>query len=325
MASAPITVASELVGTLTLGFRIKEENLGILKRATNSEILLLFGRTLVLSTMRDGKQNSIVESFLSSYATHRDSPGDSVSTIISLRVEEKRKDVELQRLREQVRGEYNLASMVTRNEKMKHVFELSQQVAETEATVLILGETGTGKELLARAIHFKSARRNQPFVVINCSALSETLLESELFGHEKGAFTGASRERIGKFKEASEGTAFLDEIGDVSPHVQTKLLRVLQEKEIERVGGNCPLPVDVRIIAATNRNLQELLAKGTFREDLYYRLNVFPVQLPPLRERLDDLPLLIDHFLKKYAEMSKNRIAFCACLHHGVRLERKCA
>jgi two-component system response regulator PilR (NtrC family)/two-component system response regulator AtoC len=171
-----------------------------------------------------------------------------------------------------------------------------------------LGETGTGKELIAKAIHYNSSRRDKPFVVINCSALSETLLESELFGHEKGAFTGAHALHIGKFEEAEGGTVFLDEIGDVSPHTQTKLLRVLQEKEIQRVGGSDTLHVDNRVVAATNRDLQAMMARGEFREDLFYRLNVFPLLLPPLRERVDDLPGLIDHFLKKHAGLSQHRV-----------------
>ncbi|MBI3579578.1 MAG: sigma-54-dependent Fis family transcriptional regulator, partial [Ignavibacteriales bacterium] len=218
------------------------------------------------------------------------------------------KDRELKRLREEIAEKHSFGAIISRNDAMKEVFKLVRQVSETDVTALILGETGTGKELLAKAIHYNSPRRDQPFVVITCSALSETLLESELFGHEKGAFTGAQRQRVGKFEDANGGTVFLDEIGDIPLHVQTKLLRVLQEKEIERVGGNRPVPVDVRIIAATNKNLREMTTKGTFREDLFYRLNVFPITLPPLRERMDDIPLLTEHFLQQYGAMSNNRV-----------------
>ncbi len=165
---------------------------------------------------------------------------------------------------------------------------------------MILGESGTGKELIARAIHYASLRAEKPFVKVNCAALPESLLESELFGHEKGAFTGAVGRRIGRFEQADQGSIFLDEIGDLSPSLQMKLLRVLQEKEFERVGSNQTIRTDVRVIAATNRNLEEAIKKGTFREDLYYRLNVVTISLPPLRERREDIPPLIEHFLKKY-------------------------
>jgi len=186
---------------------------------------------------------------------------------------------------------------------MQEVYDLISDVADTDATVLIRGETGTGKELVAKSIHFNSRRKDRVFVSLNCGALPETLLESELFGYEKGAFTGALKQKIGKFEYANGGTIFLDEVTDLSPTTQVKLLRVLQEKVIERVGGNEQLDVDVRIIAATNRDLEEEVEHGNFREDLYYRLNVVPIKLPPLRERKEDIPLLTKHFLAKYTQL----------------------
>jgi transcriptional regulator with PAS, ATPase and Fis domain len=178
------------------------------------------------------------------------------------------------------------------------VFDLAKSAAKSQSTILILGESGTGKELLARAIHAESPRQASPFVAVSCAALTETLLESELFGHEKGSFTGAVARRKGRFEQADGGTLFLDEIGDISPKLQLDLLRVLEERKVTRVGGTEPVDVDVRIIAATNRDLKKAVADGQFREDLYYRLNVIPILLPPLRERREDIPLLIEHFLE---------------------------
>ncbi len=200
-------------------------------------------------------------------------------------------------LEEELSQEYE--QMVGRSVVMQEVFRLIDRVAVQESAVLISGESGTGKELVARAIHRKSKRSEKPFVRLNCAALNENLLESELFGHEKGAFTGAIRQKKGRFELAEAGTLFLDEVGDLSAATQVKLLRVLQEKEFERVGGEQTLRADVRIIAATNRDLRELIARERFREDLYYRLNVIPIPLPALRERREDIPLLAEHFLKK--------------------------
>ena len=237
-------------------------------------------------------------------------PSDNDELVIKIQraLEEQEKDRELKLLRDEVREVYAFGNLVGANSKMKEVYALVRQVAETDVPALILGETGTGKELVAKAIHYNSSRREKPFVVINCSALAETLLESELFGHEKGAFTGAHRQHIGKFESAVGGTVFLDEVGDVPLHIQTKLLRVLQEKEIQRVGGSETVAVDSRVVAATNRHLQAMIAAGQFREDLFYRLNVFPIRIPPLRERLDDLPALLDHFVKKHAGITQQGV-----------------
>ncbi len=212
-------------------------------------------------------------------------------------------------LKEEFDIEFNFSNIITRDPNYKRVLRQIDQVADTDATVLILGETGTGKELLARAIHQMSERGERPMVKVNCGALPENLIESELFGHERGSFTGAHQQKIGKFERADKGTIFLDEIGELPLDLQSKLLRVLQEGEIERVGGTKLLNIDVRIIAATNRNLEEEVAKGTFREDLYYRLNVFPIYNIPLRERREDIPVLIEHFAKKYAKKINKEIS----------------
>jgi Nif-specific regulatory protein len=192
--------------------------------------------------------------------------------------------------------------LVGTSDAMRIVYEMVDQVAPSDATVLITGESGTGKELVAAEIHRASRRAEGPLVKVNCAALPESIIESELFGHEKGAFTGAVNQRKGRFELAHGGSIFLDEIGELSPQVQVKLLRVLQEREIERIGGSSTVKVDVRVIAATNRNLEDELRAGRFREDLYYRLNVFPIRVPPLRERKSDIVLLADHFSEKYAE-----------------------
>ncbi|MBI4841545.1 MAG: sigma-54-dependent Fis family transcriptional regulator [candidate division NC10 bacterium] len=209
-------------------------------------------------------------------------------------------------LRKALKHQCEFKDLVSKSPKMEAVFELARSAAKSNSTVLILGESGTGKELLARAIHAESPRRGGPFVGVSCAALTESLLESELFGHEKGAFTGAVGSARGKFEIAASGTLFLDEIGDISPKLQLDLLRVLDAREFRRVGGSQLIKTDVRIIAATNRDLKKLVESGAFREDLYYRLNVIPVTLPPLRERKEDIPLLVEHFLAQFrVEMRK--------------------
>jgi len=212
-------------------------------------------------------------------------------------------------LRAQLQERYTLDNIVYGSPKMEEVMGLVARVAPSHATILIRGESGTGKELVANAIHYASPRSGKPLVKVSCSALPETLLESELFGHEKGAFTGATQKRIGRFEEADGGTIFLDEIGDLSPGIQVKLLRILQDKEFQRLGLNLTLKTDVRVIAATHRNLEEAMKSGNFREDLYYRLNVISIHLPPLRDRREEIPLLIDYFLKKYSKENQKPIS----------------
>jgi DNA-binding NtrC family response regulator len=225
---------------------------------------------------------------------------DELSHLVANALEHKRARREVVSLRENLQEVFPSTELIGKSPVMKKVTELIEMVAPTEATVLITGESGTGKEVVARAIHAAGPRRYMPMVAIHCGALTETLLESELFGHEKGAFTGAQYRKKGKFEIADGGSVFLDEISDISLKTQTDLLRVLQEKEIVRVGGNQPIKVDFRCIAATNKNLEALVKEGSFRPDLYYRLHVFCIDLPPLRERRDDIPLLVNHFLNKF-------------------------
>jgi DNA-binding NtrC family response regulator len=202
-------------------------------------------------------------------------------------------------LRKELSKQFQFHQLYSKNKKMQEIFELIKTVARTDVTVLIHGETGTGKELIARAIHAESSRKDKPFIAVSCASLTETLLESELFGHEKGAFTGAATMAKGMFEMADKGTIFLDEIGDISPKLQMDLLRVLETKEIVRIGSSLPIPVDVRVIAATNKDLLKAIEKGTFREDLYYRLNVITIDIPPLRERPEDIPLLVEHMIER--------------------------
>jgi len=214
----------------------------------------------------------------------------------------------LNALEQELKERYQFHNIIGKSGKMQGVYRLLENLADSETTVLIDGESGTGKELAAEALHYSGVRTSKPLVKVNCSALAENLLESELFGHVKGAFTGAIKDKEGRFEAANHGTIFLDEIGDLSPGLQVKFLRVLQEKEFERVGDNTPIKVDVRVIAATNQDLREKVRRGEFREDLYYRLKVVKVSLPPLRERPEDIPLLVDHFCKSYNKKLKKNI-----------------
>jgi two-component system, NtrC family, response regulator AtoC len=227
---------------------------------------------------------------------------DALMHVLRSAMEQRRLKSENAYLRSQLEDRYRFEGIVGRSRPMRELFQLLETVAATSSTVLITGDTGTGKELAARAIHHNSPRRANRFVALNCSAIPETLLEAELFGHVRGAFTGAVANRQGRLEQAHRGTLFLDEIGTMSPALQAKLLRVLQEREFERVGDSHTVKIDVRVIAATHSDLAKMVADGTFREDLFYRLNVIPVQLPPLRDRRDDIPLLVQHFLEKLAD-----------------------
>ncbi|NOZ25415.1 MAG: sigma-54-dependent Fis family transcriptional regulator [Nitrospirae bacterium] len=232
---------------------------------------------------------------------------DELGIIIRKALEVAKLKKENIRLKRELKKRYEFHGLIGSSLEMQRVYDLIEKIADTDSTVLITGESGTGKELIAKVIHYNSYRSGKNFVPLNCAAIPKDLLESELFGHEKGAFTGAINTRVGRFELASGGTLFLDEIGELDPSLQVKLLRVLQEREFERIGSTKTIKVDVRILAATNRNLEELTKEGRFREDLYYRLNVIPVHIPPLRERKEDIPVLIEHFLKKHAKAKKRR------------------
>jgi DNA-binding NtrC family response regulator len=225
---------------------------------------------------------------------------DELLHVIETALEQRRLRAENAYLRKQLEDRYRFEGIIGKSKVMREMFDLLETVAQTNSTILVTGETGTGKELVARAIHHNSPRRAQRFVAINCGAIPETLLEAELFGHTRGAFTGAVASRTGRFEEAHRGTLFMDEVGTMPPALQMKLLRVLQSREVQRLGDTGVIKVDVRIIAATNMDLAKMVAHGTFREDLFYRLNVIPVHMPPLRERKEDIPLLVPHFLARF-------------------------
>jgi DNA-binding NtrC family response regulator len=234
---------------------------------------------------------------------------EHLTTVIRKGLEVSDLRAENRKLKAELGRRYEFDNIIGRSEAMQEIFAAIERVAPSRATVLLAGESGVGKDLIARAIHFHSPRRDRPLVKINCTALPENLMESELFGYEKGAFTGANTSKPGKFEQADTGTVFLDEIGDVPATIQVKLLRVLQEREFERLGSNVTRRIDVRVIAATNQDLRAALEQGTFREDLYYRLNVVPLNIPPLRERKQDIPFLANHFVKKLAPDTGSRVA----------------
>lgn len=257
-----------------------------------------------------GSIENAVEAMKRGAYTYLTKPFDAreLAVHIERALENSRLTSEITRLKGLLAERYDFANIVARSEQMQKVLEVISRIAKNDSTVFIYGESGTGKELVARAIHLASRRKDKPFVGINCAALPESLLESELFGHEKGAFTGAIRTSKGLFSQAHGGTILLDEIGDMPLSIQAKFLRVLQERQFYQVGGERPLEVDVRVIVATNKNLEELVGQSLFREDLYYRIRVIPIILPPLRERVDDIPLLAESFLKKFGRQMNKRV-----------------
>jgi two-component system, NtrC family, response regulator AtoC len=271
------------------------------------ETLTRFPETIVIMMTGYGTIETAVDAMKKGAYDYLSKPFKLIELPVMIRkgLKESRLRFENQYLRKQLRDKYSFNNIIGTGPAMNRIFELVETIAGLTSTVLIEGETGTGKELIAKAIHFNSPRRDQKLVSINCGAIPENLLESELFGHTKGAFTGALQTRIGRFEQANNGTIFLDEIGNMPLSLQVKLLRVLQEREFERVGGSSTIKVDVRIIAATSANLDRMVADGTFREDLYYRLNVIPINLPPLRERREDIPLLVQAFVGQFCERHK--------------------
>jgi Nif-specific regulatory protein len=272
----PIKIGNDVIGTLSVDRLFSDE-------ATLEEDLRLF---------------SVIASMISQAVKIRQHAQEEKQKLLEENI----------RLQEELKHRYHPTNIIGNSNEMQEVYNLIRQVAESETTVLLRGESGTGKELVAHAIHYASGRSHRPFIKVNCAALPETIIESELFGHEKGAFTGALHQRKGRFELAHGGTLFLDEIGDLSMTTQIKMLRVLQEKEFERVGGVETIKTDVRIVAATNRNLEELISQSRYREDLYYRLNVFPIHIPPLRERKTDILLLADHFIEKYGKSTGKNV-----------------
>ncbi len=260
--------------------------------------------TMVVMITAHGSESIAVEAMKSGAEDYVPKPfdNDEIRLVVSRALERTRLERENRLLLEQVQRQYGFENLIGSGQSMQRIFETLHKVAETDLTVLVRGESGTGKELVAQALHNLSARKNRPFVVVNCAAISRELVESELFGHEKGAFTGADARRIGRFEAAEAGTIFLDEIGDMAPETQAKVLRVLQERSFERVGGNQSIKVDVRVVAATHRNLEQDVKDEKFREDLYYRLKVVEIELPPLRERSEDVPALALRFLEHVTE-----------------------
>jgi two-component system response regulator AtoC len=281
------------------------DGLEVLKRAKeispDTEVIVITAYGSIptaITAMRQGAYDYVEKPFCP----------EKAEFLIEKLVERQRLIEENLSLQQRLEERYRFENILAKSAKMQHVIELIKAVAKSNATVLITGESGTGKELVAHAIHSQSYRKEKPFIAVSCAALPESLLESELFGHERGAFTGAHVQRRGKFEAANLGTLFLDEIGEMSTNIQVHLLRVLEEREFTRVGGNELIKTDVRVISATNKDMKQAVDSGQFREDLYYRLNVVTIELPPLRERQEDIPMLAQHFLKKYAVENKKEI-----------------
>jgi two-component system, NtrC family, response regulator GlrR len=274
------------------------------------ELHLVMPELPVIILTAYGSIESAVESMKRGAYSYLTKPFDPRDLLLQIEraLENRRLASEVKRLEGLLQERYGFDNVVARSEKMQRVLEVVSRIAKTDSTVYIHGESGTGKELIAKAIHLASERKNKPFVAVNCAALPESLMESELFGHEKGAFTGAVRSTKGLFTQAHQGTIFLDEIGDMPLSIQAKLLRVLQEREFYPVGGERPLEVDVRVVVATQKDLEDQVKRGLFREDLFYRIHVIPIPLPPLRERKEDIPLLVEHFLRKYGQQMKKEV-----------------
>ncbi len=299
-------IENNYIDAVLTDFRMPElDGLGVLKKAKeiNPEI------DVVIITAF-GSVDDAVEIMKSGAYDYLTKPIDldELENLLN-RIKEKRLlKEENKKLKEQLKEKFGFEGIITRSPIMEEVINTAVRVADSKATVLILGESGTGKELMAKAIHYGGNRANKPFITVNVASLSENLIESELFGHEKGAFTGAVNSRIGRFEEANNGTLFIDEVGDIPLQTQVKLLRAIQFGEIQRIGSNSPINVNVRIVAATHRNLEEMIKQGQFREDLFYRLNVITLKMPPLRNRKEDIPLLVNYFIKKYADIDQKEV-----------------
>jgi DNA-binding NtrC family response regulator len=307
--AALVYIAKETIDIVLTDFRMPgKTGVDLLK-----EVRTLRPETAVVVMTAFGTIEGAVDAMRSGAYDYLSKPIElaELDMLIQRIAERQRLISENESLKQQLAEKFSFRGVIAHSPEMESVLNTAGRVASTKASILIRGESGTGKELVARAIHFSSPRKDSPFVAVNCAALNENLLESELFGHEKGAFTGADKQRRGRFELADGGTIFLDEIGDVPAAVQVKLLRVLQEQQFERVGGTEPLQVDVRVLAATHRNLEEMIRLGTFREDLFYRLNVVTIEIPPLRKRRADIAPALEHFLTVYAkEQGKSRLSF---------------
>jgi len=273
----------------------------VVAQSPKSKCIILTGHATIKSSVEAIKKGAF------DYIT-KPITASELLVVVEKALQFKQLEQENERLRRELRKKFGHEHIIGTSKSMENIFDLIEKVADTDTTILITGASGTGKELIARAIHYDSSRSDKPMVVINCGAIPEALLESELFGHEKGSYTGAYKSRNGRFEMANGGTIFLDEIGEMSPALQVKLLRVLQDQKFERVGGTKTIHVDVRIIAATNKNLTAAINNGTFREDLYYRLNVIPIKVPPLKQKKSDIPLLISHFLNIFQEKRERKI-----------------